>query len=129
MCVESDKKPPEQLACRVISFPDGGVGQLLLLAHHRGSGGHPEASGFRGHADHRPSGRKPFRGDGRDGRRDRAVFQPSRKAAVRTGASEELQKHTREEMTMWEQVWRKAKSSVSSVPVRLRGVAEISVQV
>lgn len=56
---------------------DGSVGQLLLLAHHRGSGDHSEASecrvkGYRGRL--RRSGWWPFRWTGRDDWRDGANF-------------------------------------------------------
>lgn len=72
---------------------DGSVGQLLLLAHHRGSGDLSEASG---HAVEDGCGRvwrafrRAFRRSGGDSRRDGAFFQPSCQPAVRMGATDDL---------------------------------------
>lgn len=70
----------------VLSPPsDGGVGQLLLLAHHRSSGDLPETSELHVKRDGGKwwqASRRAFRGSGSDGWGDGAVFQPSCKAAV-----------------------------------------------
>lgn len=75
------------------SLSDGSVGQLLLLAHHRGSGGRSEASELGIEGDRRRvrrAGRRAFRGSRGDGCRDGAIFQPACAAAVRTGAADDL---------------------------------------
>lgn len=80
---------------------DGRVDQLLLLAHHRGSGGDSEASELWVEDDCRRArrlrraGRRAFRRSGSDGCRDGAIFQPSCKTTVRRGVTEEVTKtHT-----------------------------------
>lgn len=81
----------------VHSPSDGRVGQLLLLAHHRGSGDRSEASEYRDQVDCgrvRRAGRRAFWRSGRDGCRDGALFQPSCTSTVRTAATAASQTHT-----------------------------------
>lgn len=71
-----------------LPHPDSSVGQLLLLAHHRGSGDLPEASEFRVkdyRRGARRAGQRALRGSRRDCWGDWAVLQSSCKATVRNG--------------------------------------------
>lgn len=84
------------LACLLSHSPsDGSVGQLLLLAHHRGGGDLSEASEHQvedGRRSVRRAFRRDFRRSGGDALRDGAFFQPSCDAAVRMGATDDFYK-------------------------------------
>ena len=83
---------PKLMPARLSPPSDGSVGQLLLLAHHRHAGDLTAVSDLRVQAAGWRAGGEAFRRPERDGRRDGALLQPSRRAAVRDGRPGSLMK-------------------------------------